>query len=160
MTVVRSGTEADVPIAIRIWDEAARAHERDYVLPDRVEKAIGYALLPGSSLLIAEREKKIVGMIMVGQGRSNGGAGDPIVGLAHIGLIAVAPGFWSQGVGRSLVLAALSGAREAGFAEAQLWVRDDNIRACRLYESVGFRMTDDAMKNDLGKIMHRHVISL
>jgi RimJ/RimL family protein N-acetyltransferase len=61
--------------------------------------------------------------------------------VRHIGDfgISVARSCWGLGVGRHMCLAVLDVARRVGVTKVNLQVRDDNARAMRLYESVGFR---------------------
>ncbi len=52
--------------------------------------------------------------------------------------VAVHPEYRRQGIARALTLRARTHARQAGAAEIWLHVRDDNLGALRLYESLGF----------------------
>ena len=60
--------------------------------------------------------------------------------LNHIGEfgITVARSHWGLGVGRGMCEAMLREARRVGITKVDLKVREDNARAIRLYESVGF----------------------
>jgi RimJ/RimL family protein N-acetyltransferase len=60
--------------------------------------------------------------------------------LRHDGTFGISVGraFWGQGVGRAVSLAMLDVAREVGLTRVTLHVREDNAKARRLYESVGF----------------------
>ncbi len=59
---------------------------------------------------------------------------------AHRGSLGMGllPGFRGQGLGRRLIEAAISAAREAGMIRIEFGVHADNARAIRLYETVGF----------------------
>ncbi len=57
---------------------------------------------------------------------------------ADVQRIAVHPGAWRRGVGRSLLTALLDEARRRGCNEALLEVRADNHGAIKLYEDFGF----------------------
>jgi ribosomal protein S18 acetylase RimI-like enzyme len=85
-------------------------------------------------------------------------AGEPVVGFSSIGpsrdergvgelyAIYVDPAAWSTGAGRALIVAAEE--RLAGeYAEATLWVLEDNPRARRFYELAGWA-PDGARKQD------------
>lgn len=61
--------------------------------------------------------------------------------------IYVAPEQWGTGRGRLLMEHALEELRAQGFAEATLWVLEDNPRARRFYEAAGWRL-DGATKDD------------
>jgi ribosomal-protein-alanine N-acetyltransferase len=80
--------------------------------------------------------------------QSAGQTGDGIVGLgcywaildeAHITLLAIAPPYRGQGLGRRLLLHLLTSARQRGLARATLEVRATNQLALKLYQSLGFR---------------------
>lgn len=60
--------------------------------------------------------------------------------FAHCGSlgIGILPAFRDQGLGRRLMLAAISQAHAAGLTRIELTVRADNRRAFALYESLGF----------------------
>ncbi|MBX9467378.1 MAG: GNAT family N-acetyltransferase [Rhizobium sp.] len=60
-------------------------------------------------------------------------------GTAELKRMIVDPAHAGQGVGRSLLLAILQGARERGFTAVLLEVGIRNVEARRLYESCGFR---------------------
>jgi len=58
--------------------------------------------------------------------------------LGEFGVI-VAKSHWSVGVGRAMCLAMLDVARRVGVTKVNLKVREDNVNAIRLYESLGFQ---------------------
>jgi mycothiol synthase len=77
-------------------------------------------------------------------------AGDEIAGVAlsehwaedqtgWVGQLAVAPGWRGRGLGRALLLAALSEFHAAGITRGALSVHGENESAARLYQSVGMR---------------------
>ena len=79
---------------------------------------------------------------------SAGQADEGIVGLgcywaildeAHITLLAIAPPYRGQGLGRRLLLHLLASARQRDLTRATLEVRATNQPALTLYESLGFR---------------------
>lgn len=59
---------------------------------------------------------------------------------AHCGSLGMGllPAYRGQGLGRRLIEAAISAAREAGMIRIEFGVHADNARAIRLYEGVGF----------------------
>ena len=59
--------------------------------------------------------------------------------LGWVGQLAVAPDWRGRGLGRALLLTALTAFAEAGVSRASLGVHGDNERAATLYESVGMR---------------------
>ena len=60
--------------------------------------------------------------------------------VRHIGVfgISVARSHWGLGIGKAMCLAMLDVARQVGVTKVNLEVREDNVAAIRLYESVGF----------------------
>jgi ribosomal-protein-alanine N-acetyltransferase len=61
-----------------------------------------------------------------------------ILDQAELGNVAVSPGARGKGVGRMLVEAALGRVRRRGARECFLEVRESNLGARRLYETLGF----------------------
>jgi RimJ/RimL family protein N-acetyltransferase len=59
---------------------------------------------------------------------------------AHVGVLGMGVlfEFRGQGVGKALILAALEKAKGIGLTRIELLVREENTRAIRLYEHVGF----------------------
>jgi len=64
---------------------------------------------------------------------------DPLV-VGELAAIYLLPQVWGSGVGRRLMLAAVNVLRDAGFAEAILWVLEGNERAQRFYEIGGWQV--------------------
>ncbi len=61
--------------------------------------------------------------------------------VGEIHELAVHPDFWGQGVGQRLLEAALDFIRSQGLDRARLWVGEENWRARRFYQRLGFRET-------------------
>ncbi len=58
------------------------------------------------------------------------------------------PRVWGQGVGRALLDAALETMARAGVKQAWLRTEERNDRACRFYESHGWRATGEVLERD------------
>lgn len=67
----------------------------------------------------------------------------------EISTIYVTPDKWGQGYGRSLMGEVLDKARSRGFGCVTLWVLEENARARRFYETMGFA-PDGAVKTETG----------
>jgi GNAT superfamily N-acetyltransferase len=89
------------------------------------------ALAQDRHVLVAEEDGQIVGFAAIGPARDEGATGEIYAIYAH-------PSAWGKGFGRSLIAAAEEALRDAGFAEAVLWVLDTNERARRFYERAGW----------------------
>jgi GNAT superfamily N-acetyltransferase len=93
-------------------------------------------------LLAEDDDGRALGWCTVGPGRE--------ADLQHAGEvwgIYAAPEAWGSGAGKALLAAGLDTLAERGFAEASLWVLEDNPRARRFYEREGWTH-DGARKQD------------
>ncbi|HEY5294520.1 MAG TPA: GNAT family N-acetyltransferase [Gaiellaceae bacterium] len=88
----------------------------------------------GWTTLVAEYDRAVVGFASAGPSRDEHGLG---LGLGELYALYVDPEHWSSGAGRMLIEAA-EARLAAEYAEATLWVLDDNPRACRFYERAGW----------------------
>ena len=80
------------------------------------------------------------------QSGPDGTARRPPESIGEVYVVGVDPGEQGSGLGRALTLAGLHHLREAGLAQAMLYVDEDNVPAIRLYEALGFTRTrTDAM---------------
>jgi len=161
MITLREGSVADVPTVIGIWGSAALARDPHFVPPEDFKRRVIHRLsLSGSVLLIADEATESVGLLMLAQACADYGAGPPIAGIAHISMVAVMPTHWGRGIGRTLMMAALTRARSDGFVQIQLWVHDDNARARRLYDSLSFSDTGESITDHQGNPIRRYVTEI
>jgi len=74
----------------------------------------------------------------------------------HVGWldVAILPEYRGRGIGRQLVSAGIVGARDFGLELLSLATFSDNIRAIRLYESLGFRR--DGLRRNTWKLDGRY----
>ena len=49
------------------------------------------------------------------------------------------PDFWGQGIGRTLLAAAVEALGARGFCEATLWTAEENLRPQSVYEAAGWK---------------------
>jgi ribosomal protein S18 acetylase RimI-like enzyme len=87
---------------------------------------------PRAALLVAEAAGEVRGFASVGAARDDGEM------LGELYAIYVDPDHWGAGLGRALITEAEERLRAAGFAEAILWVLEDNPRTRRFYEAAGW----------------------
>lgn len=97
----------------------------------------------GGTLVAAEANANVVGFANVGPARDDDV--DPLV-VGELAAIYALPAVWGSGVGRRLMVAAVNVLRDAGNAEAILWVLEGNDRAQRFYEIGGWQL-DGAAKD-------------
>ena len=83
--------------------------------------------------LVAESGGSLVGFISFGVPRD-----DDLADLIEIYALYVDPTSWSTGVGRDLLGAGVAAIAASGGTATYLWVLEDNPRARRFYERVGF----------------------
>src|SRR5262249_55133274 len=93
---------------------------------------------PGWATYVAEGHGRTVGWVSIGPSRDEHGIGE-------LYAIYVDPEEWSRGAGRALIRRAEERLAEE-YAEATLWVLEDNPRARRFYEAAGWR-TDGARQS-------------
>ncbi len=89
---------------------------------------------PTSLVLLALAEGRPVGIAVCFRGMSTFHA-RPLINIHDL---AVLPGWRGRGVGRALLSSVEERARAIGCCRITLEVQDDNTRARKLYESVGF----------------------
>jgi GNAT superfamily N-acetyltransferase len=86
---------------------------------------------PGWSTVVAEDGGRVVGFATTGPSRDQEGIGE-------LYAIYVEPDAWSTGTGRALIERAEAELARS-YAEATLWVLEDNPRARRFYEHAGWQ---------------------
>ena len=156
--IIRRATVDDLPVTADVWDRAQIA--RSAVFPEEFRGAVVIGSIArrmrvdDADLLVAQIDGKIVGMAL-GSPAREGGKGPRIAGLAHISWVAVDPPSWGRGIATQLMQELLDTLRAKAFARVQLWTHDDNMRAQRIYERLGFVRTPKTMMDSVGaKIVH------
>ena len=125
MFVIRPLREEDIPAAAAIEKACFSVPWSEREIRESFENTEIYRFFA------AESEGKVIGYASVSL----------ILDEADIDNIAVLREARRTGVGRALLQAVLSCAKENGAASAVLEVRESNLAAIRLYESSGFRQT-------------------
>jgi ribosomal protein S18 acetylase RimI-like enzyme len=140
---VRPATAADAErvaeVQVRTWQSAyahvfprERLDELDATLGRRAAFWRGQADgTPPPHLLVAEVDGAVAGFASCGAVE-----GEPALGELHA--IYVLREAWGRGAGQALMAEVVRLLREDGFAEAVLWVLEDNPRTRRFYERCGW----------------------
>ena len=100
-----------------------------------------------SGLLVFEQDEIVIGFSSFGPSRDDDLNPD-IVG--EIYAIYFDPQHWARGYGTMLVDKSLKELTQAGYSEITLWVLNDNQRAIRFYQKLGFK-ADGTEKEDTWK---------
>jgi RimJ/RimL family protein N-acetyltransferase len=146
-TTIRRAVPEDAPrlasVEVATWRAAYRGLMPDDYLESlsEVERAEAWRenlLKHGPTgrkrVLVAESEGEVVGFVRVGVVAE---PDEVEVGLVY--LLYVRPDNWSRGLGWSLMRGAMDELRNLGARDAILWVLDENARARRFYEMLGWR---------------------
>jgi GNAT superfamily N-acetyltransferase len=149
--LVRKATPGDALAVGRVrnrsW-QAAYAHlfpaEALSSLDDESALAWSRRILaaPSVQLLVGELDGMVVGFSSFGAAWDEADAG-----AGELYAIYVDPDAWGAGVGQALMAGTLTWFRERGFAEAILWVFEDNPRTRRFYELSGWT-ADGGIKDE------------
>ncbi|MFD7446014.1 GNAT family N-acetyltransferase [Streptomyces sp. NPDC059909] len=98
---------------------------------------------PTSGVLVAETEAGIIGFAGFSPSQET-------PAIAEIGTLYTMPEVWGTGIGKQLMLATLTTLGQADYAQATLWVLEDNERARRFYEAAGWHADGAAVEDTTG----------
>ncbi|MGW1364814.1 N-acetyltransferase family protein [Streptomyces chartreusis] len=138
-------------VYVRSWRAAFAGlvpqHYLDAMDPVREESdwktRIAETRWPSSGVLAAEAEAGIIGFASFGPSQET-------PAIAEIGTLYAIPEVWGTGVGKQLMLAILATLGQADYAQATLWVLEDNERARHFYEAAGWRADGAAVEDTTG----------
>ena len=123
---------------VRTWqvayaDVLPAARLRDITVESRTERwrRLLDAQPATERTAVAELDGDVVGFVSTGPAREDERRGELYAIYVH-------PDVWGTGSGRALMASALEHLRAEGFADAILWVLEDNPRARRFYERAGW----------------------
>jgi ribosomal protein S18 acetylase RimI-like enzyme len=132
--------QRDQEAIVRLTDAYARdAFGNGQPLADEVLRAIipGLQSHPGTVVFIAYHDQEPVGIATCFRGFSTF-AGRPLINIHDLAVLAAYRG---RGIGRQLLEAVETRARETGCCRVTLEVREDNATARSIYEGAGFGST-------------------
>lgn len=141
---VRLGTVEDAdPIAavhVRSWQVAYRGLIPDETIDnldvgDRASRWRSIFERAGQDVFVVLENALIRGFCSLEPSRDAEHADQPV---GEISSIYVDPPHWRKGLGRALCKAAVARACDRGFRDLVLWVLEENHRARRFYEQLGF----------------------
>ncbi|KMO30561.1 GNAT family acetyltransferase [Methylobacterium aquaticum] len=125
--IIREIEDADVPAVIALWHEAGVARPWNDPVTDIAFARRG----PHGTVLVAEREGRIVASAMAGEDGHRG----------WLYYVAVSPGQQGGGLGRRIVEAGEAWLAARGVWKVQLLVRRDNAGVVGFYDHLGYRDT-------------------
>lgn len=138
---IRNARETDAEALLSVFKETHA--ESDFLLTYPEENC--FTVMDETEFLRGKRvspnEIELLGFI---DGELAGSAGIEQIGgrekirhRADFG-ISILKKFWGKGIGRALLLASVECAKKAGYEQVELQMVSENMRAKKLYESVGF----------------------
>ncbi len=149
--LIRSLGPGDDRLALsRIYEESWRWAYRG-IVPQEYLNAIpsgnwaGFFDMPGVRTLIALENGKYAGTASFAASRF-----PEYAGSGEVISLYLLPKYAGRGYGRALLGSALDGLAAMGYAEAFLWVLEDNMRARHFYENAGFTLAADVLDDEIG----------
>jgi GNAT superfamily N-acetyltransferase len=127
--------------AIAAWREGFRGivpeeiDPRSAWRPARIAERLAGRVDDDSTILAAEIEGEVRGLVLLGPSRDRGAG----VREGEIVALYVHPDHWRAGVGRALVVEALNVLADRGHVEAIVWTLAASPRNLAFYEALGFR---------------------
>lgn len=158
-TELRRLTDDDAASLSSLW-QAGTAARRE---------RIGLTAVPEAASVLARPDVFGVGLFEPGlvsaavalPARGDNGRSEcNVPGLTHISSVVTDPARWGEGLGGIVLRAIQLQAIRRGFARAQLFTRDTNLAAQRLYEREGFVRSGRQRRSDDGEQMVHYLRNL
>lgn len=99
-------------------------------IPKYVDKILKFA-----TIISISKKEKIIAFIAFYEN-------DVDKNVAYLTMIAVCKDFWQNGYGKSLLEYSIYEITKKGFDKYRLEVKEDNLKAIKLYENYGFKSTE------------------
>lgn len=122
---IRPLEDRDVAAVVALWEDCGLTRPWNPPEPD-IARARGR---PGSDVLVAERDGRLVGTVMVGEDGHRG----------WVYYLAVDPAFRGRGLGRALMASAEAWLAARGIRKLELLVRTSNEGVKGFYAALGYR---------------------
>lgn len=142
MTVFASATSGQREDALHVW-RAARTADGNPPSKARIDRVRRKLADTAASLLVGCDGELVVAMALSEPYRERDGAGTVRPHAGHVSMVFVDPERWGRGVGSRLLDALHREMRARDWRTSSVWTRSSNVRARRLYEGRGYRLTDD-----------------
>ena len=148
MISIRPASKTDLAVLGRLGAALMRQHHasdpRRFILTDRPEEGYGRFLIsqlanPDMLVLVAERESEVLGYVLAGLEPTSWRDLRGPCGFIHD--LYVHESARRQGIGQSLLRAAIAWAHSMGKSQVVLWSKSGNDGAQRLFAKLGFRDT-------------------
>jgi len=123
--VIRRIRDEDIDQVVALWHAAGVARPWNDPIKDIAFARQG----PHSTVLVAEREGRVVATAMVGEDGHRG----------WVYYVAASPELQGSGLGRTIMAAAEAWLSDRGIWKVQLLVRADNDRVKQFYEHLGYQ---------------------
>ena len=137
--IVRAARRADAEAIERIRIRGWQIGYRHVFPPEKLDRLeVDWTLWrqrierppTGWTTLVAESSGRVLGFLSIGPSRDE-------IAVGEVYAVYVDPDDWRRGTGRALLARGEERLAE-DYAEATLWVLEDNPRACGFYESAGW----------------------
>ncbi|HEX8864749.1 MAG TPA: GNAT family N-acetyltransferase [Lentzea sp.] len=135
-------------VHVRTWQVVYRGHMPDDLLDNlSVEQrtSMWERLIPSGGVWVALDGSEVVGFAAAGPSRDDDAS-------SELYAIYLLPSAWGSGLAEPLLTAALS-----GMTDTVLWVLDDNPRARRFYERLGFVLDGMTREEEFGSSVVKEV---
>ncbi|MBC5815945.1 MAG: GNAT family N-acetyltransferase [Candidatus Eremiobacteraeota bacterium] len=155
--MIRRGSVEDLPPTAELWNRANKHYGRTLAVEHQghviIESIARRMTNDDADLLIAEVEGNLAGMLLGSPVREDRGKGPIIQGLAIVSWVAVDPGHWGHGIATRLMEDLLDVLRAKKFRRVILWTHQDNVRAQRMYERLGFTLSGEQTNDSAGALV-------